>query len=78
MYHVRPVFRDLALWLILTPLFLVEVLAFQALQQSLALEDPAQFQRASGEVVEYRQTQGFNRPERYEIRYRFQVPHDPA
>ncbi len=78
MYHVRPVLRDFALWLIMTPLFLVEILAFQSLQQNLALDDPAQVRQTFGQVVEYRQSHQFNRPDRYEVRYCFHIPNDPT
>jgi hypothetical protein len=74
MYHVCPIFRDFRLWLILTPLFLVEILALQALQQHMALADSAQVQQVMGEVVEYRRVYNFNQAERFEIRFRFQVP----
>lgn len=73
MFVVRPVAIHFAWWLILAPLLLIELRAFHALQETIALQDSSRARHAIAQV-----TDSVDRAHGADIRYQFQVPGDPT
>jgi hypothetical protein len=67
-YKVRPVLRDLAIWILLAPLFVLEARAFDQVRQTWALQDAGRVQHVLATVTAERA--GARGPE---VRYTFML-----
>jgi hypothetical protein len=72
MFSVRPIPQHFVLWVLLAPLFLVEIYALREFLQLLALQDASRTQQAQAQIIDWRASSVGP-----EVRYQFHVDGNP-